>query len=327
LIACVLSLATATLVHADTNVGLAALTLVDPVEGGPMPAWVAYPSAGAAGTTEVGPYEIDGVRDAPTAAGRYPLIVFSHGTGGSRFDHHDSMTALARGGFIAAAIDHPRNNRTDNSGVGTDLQYFGRPHHIVALIDALLASTRFAPLIDPARIGMVGFSAGGTTTIIIVGARPNIALRDDYCRAGPDDARACGPHPPGWTFRRRPELNPVADPRVRAAFVMAPGPGLVFDREGLAGVHVPIRLYRAGADEVLPHPWHAERVRQLLPVPPEYVVIAGADHYVFLAPCSAAFAAAIPEICRDPPGIDRTAIHRQLNAEMLDFFGRTLRAE
>jgi predicted dienelactone hydrolase len=53
-------------------------------------------------------------------------------------------------------------------------------------------------------------------------------------------------------------------------------------------------------------------------------VIEGAGHYVFLAPCSEALRAAVPEICSDPPGIDRAVIHARLNAEMVDFFRRTL---
>jgi predicted dienelactone hydrolase len=105
---------------------------------------------------------------------------------------------------------------------------------------------------------------------------------------------------------------------------MAPAAGYVFDRAGLSKVDVPVRLYRPTADEMLLHPWHAERVARMLPKPPEYQLIEGAGHYVFLAPCSAAMAARIPEICRDPLGIDRAAIHVRLNAEMIEFFRRTL---
>ncbi len=53
-------------------------------------------------------------------------------------------------------------------------------------------------------------------------------------------------------------------------------------------------------------------------------MIEGAGHFVFLAPCSAALARAVPAICTDPPGIDRVAIHEKLNAEMAAFFRRTL---
>lgn len=83
----------------------------------------------------------------------------------------------------------------------------------------------------------------------------------------------------------------------------------------LASVRVPIRLYEAERDEVLRHAVNAERIRSFLP---------RAGHYVFLAPCSAAFRREAPPICVDPPGVDRAAIHDRLNAEIVDFVRRTL---
>ncbi|MBI3496233.1 MAG: hypothetical protein HY058_02890 [Proteobacteria bacterium] len=303
--------------------GLVGRTLVDPVEGGPMSVFVAYPSSGPGGTAQIGPYTIEGARGAPPVAGRFPLIVISHGTGGSQLGHHDSLTALARAGFVAVAVEHPRDNYRDDSGFGTDLQLIGRPHHIVALIDGVLTDPTLGPTIDRARIGMAGFSAGGYTALVVIGGRPNFALRAEYRQAVPDDplmARAAA----AGSALRKSGLELVGDPRVRAAFIMAPALGFLFDQAALAELRVPVRLYRAGADEVLRHPWHAERVRQMLPTPPEYEVIEGAGHYVFLAPCAEALMDAVPEICRDPPGIDRAAIHARLNAEMVDFFRRAL---
>jgi predicted dienelactone hydrolase len=125
--------------------------------------------------------------------------------------------------------------------------------------------------------------------------------------------------------RRRPDLQPIADPRVKAAVVMAPALDYLFDAPGLAPVRAPIRIYQAGADELLPEPWHAERLRRLLPTAPEFEVVPGAGHFVFLAPCSEAFARMVPPACTDPPGVDRVAVHARLNAEIVDFFRRTLR--
>jgi predicted dienelactone hydrolase len=311
-------------VHAnDFSAGFVDLTLTDPVEGGPMPAIVFYPAQGPGGATQRGPYTIDAAPGAAAAPGSYPLIVFSHGTGGASLAHHDSLTALARAGFVAAAVEHPRDNFRDTSGFGTDLQLIGRPHHIVALIDGVLAHPTVGPLVDKKGIGMAGFSAGGYTTLLIAGAVPNFALAGEYRKAVPNDplrkrAEAAGRQ------RRKPDLKFVSDPRVQAIFVMAPALGYVFDKAGLANLQVPVRLYRPAADEVLRHPWNAERIARMLPRPPEYQIIDRAGHYVFIAPCTAALAALVPHICKDAPGVDRAAIHRRVNAEMVDFFRRTL---
>lgn len=307
----------------DFGAGFLDLQLTDPVEGGPMPAIVFYPTKSDGGSTQVGPFTIAATREAAPAAGTYPLIVHSHGTGGSHLGHHDTLAALARAGFVAAAVEHPRDNFHDSSGFATDLQLIGRPHHIVALIDGVLAHASVGPLVDRARIGMAGFSAGGYTTLLIAGAVPDFALQADYRRAVPYDplrkrADAAGKQ------RRKPDLKVVADPRVRAIFLMAPALGYVFDKAGLAKVDVPVRLYRPTADEVLAHPWNAERIAQMLPKPPEYQLVQGAGHYVFLPPCPMLLALRIPAICKDPKGVDRAAFHARLNAEMIEFFRRAL---
>jgi predicted dienelactone hydrolase len=307
----------------DFGAGFLDLELTDPVEGGPMPAVVFYPTRGDGGSTQVGPFTIEATRDAPPAPGSYPLIVHSHGTGGSHLGHHDTLAALARAGFVAAAVEHPRDNFHDTSGFATDLQLIGRPHHIVALIDALLAHATVGPLVDRDRIGMAGFSAGGYTALLIAGAVPDFSLMGEYRKAVPYDplrwrADAAGKQ------RRKPDLKVVAEPRVKAIFLMAPALGYVFDKKGLAKVEVPVRLYRPTADEVLAHPWNAERIAKMLPKPPEYQLVEGAGHYVFLPPCPMLLALRLPNICKDPRGIDRAAFHLRLNAEMVDFFRRTL---
>jgi predicted dienelactone hydrolase len=307
----------------DFGAAFLELQLTDPVEGGPMSAVIFYPTKSNGGSTQVGPFTIAATRGAAPASGAHPLIVHSHGTGGSNLGHHDTLVALARAGFVSAAVEHPRDNYRDSSGFATDLQLIGRPHHIVALIDGVLGEATIGSLVDRARIGMAGFSAGGYTTLLIAGAVPDFALQAEYRRAVPYDplrkrADAASKQ------RRKPDLKIVADPRVKAIVLMAPALGYVFDKAGLAKVEVPVRLYRPTADEILAHPWNAERIAQMLPKPPEYQLVKGAGHYVFLAPCPALLALRIPDICKDQKGIDRAAFHASLNAEMIEFFRRTL---
>jgi len=324
LAAMALALACAMAAPARAGTGFADITLTNPVEGGPMPVIVFYPSdeASVAAKTTVGPFDLAAQRGAMPTAGRHPLVVLSHGTGGTRLGHHDSLAALARAGIVAAAVEHPRDNFRDHSGLGTDRQLYGRAADITAVIDGILADPRLGPLVDPGRIGVAGFSAGGYTALTVVGARPDPAAFATYCQANATDTLFCrgrsGPPP----FSPQPPV--MHDARVRAAFVMAPGFGFLFDRAGLAPVGVPVRLYRAENDELLRHPWHAQRIADNLSRPAEYEVVAGAGHYVFLVPCAPVIAAENPALCTDPPGVDRVAVHRRLNDDMVGFFGRTL---
>ena len=43
-----------------------------------------------------------------------------------------------------------------------------------------------------------------------------------------------------------------------------------------------------------------------------------------MAPCSAEMDAMLPQLCQDAEGVDRVAIHRELNAEAVRFFTQTL---
>jgi len=79
----------------------------------------------------------------------------------------------------------------------------------------------------------------------------------------------------------------------------------------------------ANDDQVLRNPWNTDHLLSLLPPATEHGELPG-GHYIFLAPCSAALRAGFPEGCTDAAGIDRAALHAMLNAEIVDFFNRTL---
>src|SRR5207244_1839835 len=80
-------------------------------------------------------------------------------------------------------------------------------------------------------------------------------------------------------IRAPPAAEGIHDPRIKAAAVAAPALGFAFGRAGLKDIHIPVQLWRAEFDHILPHPDYAEAVRIALPQPPEFHIVAGADHY------------------------------------------------
>jgi predicted dienelactone hydrolase len=248
-----------------------------------------------------------------------PLVVISHGNGGWYRGHYDTAEALAAAGFVVAALTHPGDNWRDDSRA---TQLSDRPRHIRLLIDRMTEASSGLPAIDPGRIGAFGFSAGGFTVTTLAGGDSDPARIRQHCEAHPEFF-ACR------LFALQPidagDWQPQGhDPRIRAAVIAGPALGLAFTDESLAAIRIPIQLWQAEEDEVLPAPFNAEPIRDRLGRPPEYHRVPGAGHYDFLPPCAPEMAAAIPVLCRSRPGFDRAAFHQSFNREVVRFFQQTL---
>lgn len=334
-------LATPLIAQAATGVGFGKISVHDPVSGGTMPGYVFYPSAQASGVTRIGPYELHARADAAPIAGAKPLVVISHGHGGSDLGHHDLAVYLARHGFIVATLQHPKDNFRDASGDGHPEVMVGRPIQVSAVITHLLRDPQWKALIDPERIGVAGFSNGGYTSLLLVGAVPRFARFVEYCEAHPRDPGICGAasrmkaeaaqH--GQTIEQmmaamQGDLHRwgnTDDPRIKAAFAMAPL-SLVFDKPGVASINRPVFLYYGQDDEVLAPEYNVLHIAPLIHTLSGIRMIPKAGHYVFLSPCSPELAQDAPALCKDPPGVDRTAAHRRIDAAALAFFRKTLAA-
>ena len=285
-----------------------------------------YPTDAPASPHALGAYTQEVAEDAPPAGERLALVVVSHGTGGEFTGHYDTALALARAGFVVAALNHAGDTYGDQSA---STQIWVRSAQIHRLIDYMLAEWPEHARLDPARIGMFGFSAGGFTTLVVAGGVPDLTKVAPHCQIVPS-AFECGliKHaPPGLqaSIAALPKSIWVHDPRVKAAVVAAPALGFSFGKTGLAGVAIPIQLWRAEDDHVLPGLDYAAAVDRDLPAAPDYHVVANADHFDFLAPCSNRLRAqASAEICASRPGFDRVAFHAQFDAAIVAFFEKTL---
>jgi predicted dienelactone hydrolase len=296
-----------------------------------------YPCAEPPGEIDLGGFTLPGVKDCPISSDRLPLIVVSHGNGGSFIDLHDTAETLADAGFVAAAIHHPGDNYRDRSRVADLSVFVERPTDVKRLIDFMLGASRAASNIDPQRIGFFGFSAGGSTGLVLIGANPDwaraICHRDFEFRSllgiaadnRPSAAAVCE-----QILRKEFRAEPLAhDARIKAA-VLADPPGFFFAADSFAAVKVPVQLWaseRGGRG--LPHvspglPEGVAAVDGSLPAKHEYHVVPNAGHFAFTMICPPALAKNNPEGCTDAPGFDRAAFHKEFNAAVLAFFRANL---
>ena len=276
------------------------------------------PCSTPAGRIDLAPLVLQGTRDCAIAGQSLPLVVVSHGAGGSALGHHDTAAALADAGFVVAAINHPGDNFQDMSRQGHLSAFATRPVDMRRLTDYMLSTWPHRSQLDAGKVGFFGYSRGGYTGLVAIGAKPDWTLRPDLCP--PLSMRPlCGEI-------RRNEIpaTPVPDARIKAAVIV--DPLSVFDAKGLGQVNTPVQLWASalGGDGVTPQ--SVEMLGTGLPRAPDWQVAAHARHYAFLAPCSPALAEVAPDICRDAPGFDRAAFHKDFNAQVVAFFQRHIAA-
>jgi predicted dienelactone hydrolase len=290
----------------------------------PLELGIWYPSNAPLTTQPLGLFTQDVAYYGPIEGTALPLIVISHGTGGSAAGHYDTAQALADAGFVVVALSHSGDNYKDRAYSFTARNFVDRPKHISRVIDFMLNAWNGHDRIDPARIGIFGHSAGGATALIVIGGNPDLSLAALFCRDHPDDWGCQQAHNlPDAAKKAADWVSPAEwhhDPRVKAAVVAAPAIGYAFTKTGLQAVTAPVQLWRAENDKIAPNKTHGDMVRDALPQSPEDHLVANAGHFDFLAPCSDALAKVAAEICQSAPGFDRTAFHQELNQAVIAFF-------
>lgn len=106
----------------------------------------------------------------------HPLIVFSHGDGGTPNGSSQLLKHLASYGFVVAAPQHADCKGACSSDYKVSESILRR-QDVETVVDSLLTLSdgqdpQLADIVDPYRIGLVGWSFGGTTALRAEGADP-----------------------------------------------------------------------------------------------------------------------------------------------------------
>ena len=121
-----------------------------------------YPSSGPAPLTGASPL---------ATGGPFPMLMYSHGYSSNRGEAARVANRLASYGYIVVAPDFPLSNIGANGGPDI-VDAANQPGDQSFLIDQLLALSHdpqhvLAGGVDEARIGALGVSLGGMTTLLI----------------------------------------------------------------------------------------------------------------------------------------------------------------
>jgi predicted dienelactone hydrolase len=270
-----------------------------------------------------------------------PLIVMSHGTGGSKEQMAWLGTPLARAGFIVAAVDHPGNNSHEAYTPEGFALWWERATDLSEVIDGMLADENFGPKIDKDRIGAAGFSLGGYTVLEIAGAQTDVSALYDRCEKQPDqmvchvpEMRNMGTPQQMLAQVRRSSGASIAasaesykDARVWAVFAIAPALGFTLTQESLRAIREPVEIVVGNADPIAPANENASYIRSNIHGARETVLPGGVAHYTFLDTCTAAGKKQLGVYCEDAAGVDRDKVHEQVAQQAVEFFRGALRVK
>ena len=164
-----------------------------------------------------------------------PLVVFSHGIGGSRLGYRYLGAHWAAQGYASLHLQHAGSDRSLWGGnvfeimgrlrdAAQEKEALARVQDLSFALDTLLADPDLAPRIDADRIVAAGHSYGANTALLAAGAR----------------------------VEREGRIVDLRDPRVVAAIVISAPPfyGDGDPRPILAGVQVPSLHVTATADVI-----------------------------------------------------------------------------
>jgi predicted dienelactone hydrolase len=182
------------------------------------------------------------VRDAPAAAGRFPLVVVSHGYGNVPVVMNWLTENLASKGYVVAAIRHDDQYLNPAAFPNAALR---RPLDI-AFVARELQRTLGGDggLIDPARVALIGYSMGGYGVLAAGGATL-------------DPAGGLVSGMPGGLLlpfaRGGQQRAALQAPNVRAIVALAPAGGNfgAFGAQGMADVRAPLLLIAGDRDQTV----------------------------------------------------------------------------
>ena len=278
-------------------VGSKQLTIKDEIKNVSFPVLVHYPTYETSRPTAFGPYTMNVSPDADIVEGQFPLIIISHGNGGSHLLYRTISTNLAKNGYIVAMLEHYGNNRNNNELENTIENLITRPRHLSLTIDFLLSNSWFSKNIDQTKIGVIGHSMGGYTALALAGGVPRT--------------------------KEGVVVENSSDLRIKVIVLLAPGTGWFLN--SLDKVTIPILMLTAEHDPITPK-WNAEIVLNYVPDKSKVTFreIKNAGHFSFLSPFPATMKNANFLPSTDPVSFDREKFHTQLPTEILDFLNEKL---
>jgi predicted dienelactone hydrolase len=247
---------------------------VDDDRGGRLTVEVWYPATEAPEPAAYSPTIFTGVADygAPRAEGPFPLVAFSHGNSGIRWQSYFVTEWLAAHGFVVVAPDHPHNTLFDyDPSVLTEVMQ-RRPGDI-----SRAATWVMEEFGTETTYLVVGHSFGGWTTLAVTGGEFDEDWVANWCDQG-GVGELCGLIDP----EGEPPEPP--DPRAYGGVAMAPCGWYTFGEAGLGGVEG-VAVMGGELDTICPMATEIEPTAERVGEPTLLYEVPKGGHFIFSVMC------------------------------------------
>lgn len=307
-----------------------------PHHGRNMSMAIWYPGSGGSRTLIADNAVFNGgdvLQNAIPLPGKHPVVLLSHGMGGTYRSLNWLASGLAEKGAIVISVDHPNGTFADK-----DLQkmfnHWTRVQDLETALDHVLVEKDFNGAIDPDHIYAAGFSFGGWTALSIGGATANPEGNMAYCKAAGERSHNCtdlatfGVDPAKmdkarWTASYK-------DPRVKAVAAIDPGLTWKMTPENVTQLDQSKLLLiglGSGTDRLVATDTTAKGSNFEALVPRAKVeVLAPAVHFTGMPLCKPKGEAILAEekddpVCTDPAGTNRQDVHARIIDLVSQHFG------
>lgn len=248
------------------------------------------------------------------AKGPYPLVVLFHGTSGNYRSMGWLGRALAAQGMLVVVANHP-GSTTMQVTQQSMMHTWNQAKDGSFLIDWMLASKDFAPLIDQRKIVSAGFSLGGYSALAIAGVELRLAQLQKFCKKRPNSetCKLFGDELYGPLAENSDQDQHLGDERIVAAVSLAPGFVPAMSRDSISRIDLPVLLIAGTQDEMLPINRHARALAGKFKKG-TYLELSNASHFSFLGLCTEQAPKILAEeeaefLCHNPHEGDRKEIH------------------
>ncbi len=224
--------------------------------------------------------------------GPYPLVAFSHGYAGIRFQSIYLMEHLASHGFVVVAPDHQHNTFLDLDEETLALMVMQRPDDVRYSVDRVFergedADDELHGLTTPGDYAVTGHSFGAFTSMVLGGGQINLDGLYARCSYAPDSS---GCRVISTLHLEDLSEHGMSDERAVVTVPMSPGIWYVFGEDGatapgLATTRKPLVL-GGDADPVLDYEQEIRPSFEAMASPKTMVTFHAAGHYPFSHICT-----------------------------------------